>query len=578
MGFHPRSWSLFAPRFDRGGSRPADMAVTNARIVTCDESNPRASAVAVKDGRIAFVGDDGGIAEFVGPETRVINGRGRVLTPGFIDNHCHVLWIGGLTSLMTTDLFFCDTVDGIKEVVLRQASERPDCLIVMAQGWKQHCIPDGVSQLELLDSWIGDRPVALMSYMATGWVNSKMLALMKERNPDAFELLVPETDEKGEYNGLLRHFHAFNPLDFVSIDELGTGVKEMMIEAMGRVLHQAVSVGVTTMDDVQVYKPYFPIILEFRDRGGLEQARVRCGYYIPNSVLDDEDTLKSDLTWWKELGQAESDSHLILGRSVKFYIDGVASNHAALNFEPYTDLPDSIGDAVWSQEGFDRVTEIVHSMGLQACTHCCGDAGINRVINSYERAYQLYGSNDMRHRADHCSRPTDDDIQRMATIGVYAAMQPSAFFGDETIEKALGPERLKRFQPWRSIEKAGVDLSFGSDWCAGPINPVYGLLIAVTRLNYKMKKDWGPGEKIDIEDAVRHWTIDSARALKMEDEIGSIEAGKCADFVLFNTSPLRLSSWWFLLTHNLKMGALDGCVDLTVVGGKIVYAREGASI
>lgn len=578
MALNPRSWQLFAPRFRKNGSRPAEMVVANARILTSDLSRPYARALAVEGGRITYVGDDKGAADFVGPDTQVINARNRTLTPGFIDNHCHVLWIGGLTSLMTTDMFSCETVDEMRDIVLRQASEHPDCSIVMAQGWKQHCIPEGISQLELIDSWIADRPVALMSYMATGWVNSKMLELMLERNPAALELLVPERDEKGEYNGLLRHFHAFNPLDFVTIEELGPDAREMMFEAMSRVLAEAVSFGVTTMDDVQVYRPYFPMVLEFRDRGGLEGVRVRCGYYLDNSVLDDEPALEENMRWWRELGDRESDEHLVLGKSVKLYIDGVASNHAALNFEPYADRPDCTGDAVWSQEGFDRVIELIDSMGLQACTHCCGDAGINRVINAYERAYRLNGNKDLRHRADHCSRPADEDIERIVDVGVYAVMQPAHFFGDETVEKALGPERLQRFQPWGSLARAGAELSFGSDWCAGPINPIYGLLIASTRMNYHYTQSWGPSEKIGIEDAIRRWTIGSARALKMEDDIGSIEVGKCADFVLFNTSPLKLPSWWFLLTHDLSLGAMDKYVDLTVVGGKQVYVRDGAQL
>ncbi|MBU1671819.1 MAG: amidohydrolase [Actinobacteria bacterium] len=575
MGLNPRSWSVFAPRFDRDGAEPADLVVANATIVTCDDSNPRAQAVAVKDGRIAYVGKDRGAARHVGENTRVINGRGRVLTPGFVDNHCHVLWIGGLTGLMTTDLFFCESADEMKEVVLRQAAEHPDSKIVLAQGWKQHCLPQDVPELELLDSWMPDRPVALMSYMATGWVNSRMLDLMRERNPRAFELLVPEKDENGAYNGLLRHFHAFNPLDFVTIEELGEGAKQKFFDAMTRTMDLALSVGVTTMDDVQVYKPYVPIILEFRDGGGLDRARARCGYYVPNDVLDDEEAFRRDLDWWKELGRTGSDEHLVLGKSVKFYIDGVASNHASLWFEPFNDRPDSCGDAVWTQEAFDRVVEIVHTMGMQVCTHCCGDAGINRVINSYERAYRLHGGEDARHRADHCSNPTAEDIERMSRLGIYAVMQPTHFFGDVTVERALGPERLRRFQPWRSIQNAGVELSFGSDWCAGPINPIYGLMVAGTRMNYKFKWDWGPEQRIGVEDAIKHWTIGSARALKMEDDIGSIEEGKYGDMVLFNTNPLKVATLPFLLTHKLSLGAMDGFVDMTFVGGETVYERPG---
>jgi predicted amidohydrolase YtcJ len=575
MGLNPRSWSLFAPRFDGDGSNPADLVVVNARVFTSDASRPSARAVAVKASRIVFVGDDKGVADFVGPETRVVNGRDRVLTPGFIDNHCHVLWIGALLAMMTTDLFFCESADEIREVVLRHASKHPDSLIVFAQGWKPHCLPGGAPTLELLDSWIADRPVALMSFDATGWVNSKMLELLWERNRPAFERLVPETDESGRYNGLIRHFHPFNPLDFASLEELGPGIKDRMFEMMTKSLDDALAVGVTTMDDCQIYGSFVPLVREFRDRGGLEKCRVRCTYYVHRSVLDDEDAFRAELARWKEL-ERESNPHAILGRSVKLYIDGVASNHSSFQFDPYYDEPEMYGDPVYTQEQFDRLVEIVDSMGLQCCTHCCGDAGINRVINSYERALKLHGDRDMRHRADHCTSPIPEDVDRMARLKVYAALQPTHFFGSQTSEKILGPERLPKMQPWRSMEKAGVEMSFGSDWCAGPLNPVYGLLIASTRLNWRLKNDWGPEEKIDIVDAVSHWTLDSAKALKVEDDLGSIEVGKYADFVLFNTSPLKLSSWWFLLTHKLEMGAMDNYVDTTVVDGRIVYQRDGS--
>lgn len=97
--------------------------------------------------------------------------------------------------------------------------------------------------------------------------------------------------------------------------------------------------------------------------------------------------------------------------------------------------------------------------------------------------------------------------------------------------------------------------------------------MATTRRNYKGNTDWGPDEKIALDDAIRHWTIDSARSLFMDNEIGSLTEGKRADFVVFNTNPLKLSSWWFLLTREIDLGKLDDFVDLTVVGGRVVYCR-----
>jgi imidazolonepropionase-like amidohydrolase len=148
----------------------------------------------------------------------------------------------------------------------------------------------------------------------------------------------------------------------------------------------------------------------------------------------------------------------------------------------------------------------------------------------------------------------------MADLRVYAAMQPTHFYSDPDIDAALGLERLQRLMPWQRLQKANVPVSFGSDWCAGPINPVYGLLVAGTRMNYKEETDWGPEEALSVEDGIRNWTIGSARALFWEKEIGSIEVGKFADFVLFGEDITQAATISFFLTHDIELGKLDDFV------------------
>jgi len=566
--------SLFPPRFDRKGSSPAYLVVTNARIVTCDPDNPRARAVAVNEERITYVGDRKGVADYVGPGTKVIDARGKTLTPGFVDNHCHVLWVSAALS-MTTDLLGCNSMDEVKSSVLAEARKNPDMPFVFGFGWKFDYIPDGVPDRSMLDDIISDRLVILWHrYAHAGWANTLALELMQERNPEAYRMLMPETDEKtGEPTGLF-DFFAFSPTDFFSCEELGKKLQEKMIEAMGKTMNDALALGVTTMNDVQISPSFIPMVLKFKQKGGLEKARVRCSYFIDQFRLEDEEKLIKDLESWKELGERESDSHLVLGDSVKLYIDGILSNHTMLLKEPYCDRPDLYGHASWSQQDFNRVVEIIDSMGLQACTHATGDGGIPMVIDAYQRAREVNGQRDSRHRIEHCELPRREDMERMARLSIHAAMQPVHFFGDEDYEKTIGEERLRRMMPWRSLEKAGVDISFGSDYCAGPLNPVYGLIVSGTRINYKGNTDWGPEEKLELENSIRHWTVDSAEALMMEKEIGSVKVGKYGDMVLWNQDPLRFSSWWFLLTHKTEQGALDDFVDVTLLGGETVYNKE----
>ena len=566
---------------DDGGSASSDLVIMNAKVFTSDTSNPSAQAVAVRNGRITYVGDDSGVLAYIGPNTHVVDGQENMLTPGFIDNHCHVLWIGALQALMTKELYKATSVDEIRAFVQRYANENPDHAIVMGVGWKYDYIPGEMPDKNLGDSIISDRPMLLMSYGGnSGWLNSMAVKQLEQRNATAFRHLAPAIDFEGEYTGVLKHFHAFNPLDFYSIEELGTNIKLKMFNEITKILNDGLSYGVTGYNDVQIYKSFIPMLLEFRDQGGLDNVRARGSYYVGSHSLEDEVGLKSSLEYWKSLHSAKSDAHLVLGDSVKLYIEGVFDSHTCLLLEPYTDQPNNYGEATWTQEDFNKVIEIIDGMGIQCCTHASGDGGIRRVINAYENAITVNGYRDARHRLEHCDLPEPtQDQPRMAKLGIYAAMQPNHFFGNSNAEKLLGLDRLQRFEPWGSLEKLDINLSFGSDWAAGPLNPIYGMFLATQRLNYKFEGNWGPDEKILIENAIRHYTIDSANALRMEKEIGSIEVGKHGDFVLFNIDLGIIASDWFLIEYPIQVEGMvvtgwEDFVVMTVVGGKIVYQKS----
>lgn len=557
-----------------GVEKPADMVVFNARIFTSNSTQPAAEALAVRGERLVYVGNDDGLATFIGPNTKRINAKNRRITPGFIDNHCHVLWIGGFVYLMPPDLYACNDHAQLAAVLKQRAAADPEMPIIGGIGWRMEKVPGGVPRKEILDDIISNRPVLLMSFSGqSGWLNSLAVRELERRDPNAFEELSPVRDENGECTGECRHFHAINIMDFYSFDDLGTKVRDGFRQSITNTLNEALSYGVTTMHDVQLYKEFLPFLIEFKRDGGLDKVRIRGAYYIPPERFEDEHQLRADLMEWKEIGDRHNDHHFNMGDSVKFYIDGTPDNHTAFFSKEYSNDRGSLGEQVWTEDDFCRVVEFVDEMGLQACTHAIGDAGIRRVVNAYENVIIRNPGKDLRHRVEHCEFPDPADIERMARLGIPAAMQPLHFFGDRTVEDGLGMERMQGYMPWRSLEKAGVRVSFGSDWCAGPNNPFYGLLIGSLRINCKMEKDWNESEKITLADGIRHWTIDSAHALRMDNDIGSIEVGKYADFVMFNQDPLRINSWWFLLTHELELGEMDHFVDLTVVGGNIMFER-----
>ncbi len=558
---------------------PADVVILNAKIWTSNPNQPVAEALAINGSVISYVGSGKAAKALIGEETRVIDAKGRRITPGFVDNHCHVLWIGGLQALMPAILYECSSMEDLREALVERNSAEPDLPFVGAIGWKMEYVPYRNPRKELLDEIISDRPVILMSYSGqAGWLNSKAVEICA-KNLKAFEALHPVKDEDtGEFTGELRHFHAFNFLDFFTWEDLGEDGKQKFAWHMTKAIDHALSVGVTAFHDVQIYPEFIPFILDFKEKGGLDNVHVRLAYYVGRERFEDVDGLIADLTKWKALSAEHSDLSMNIGNSVKFYIDGTPDNLTSFMLEPFSCDEGGYGEYVWTQEEFDSVVAIIDRLELQACTHSNGDAGIRRVVNSYERAASINGKRDSRHRVEHCELPTPKDKRRMAELGIHAAMQPTHFYGDEMLERAFGRERLNSFMPWKSLADEGVTVSFGSDWCAGPINPFYGLLISGKRVNYKGKSDWGKAEKISLEEGVTFWTINSAKALFMEDRIGSIEVGKQADIVLFNKDPFKVTSLWFLLTNDIDLGKLDNFVDMTMVNGQIVYQRVKAKL
>lgn len=569
------TWLGIDVEIPRNGSNPADTVVVNGQVLTCDSENRMARAFAVKEGKFVYVGDENGLADYIGDETKVIDARDRIVTPGFIDSHCHLLWIGALGTILSQDLYFCKEFEKAKEIIRNHADKHPDLPFVFCMGWEQDVVPGEAPTKEMLDAVMEEKPLILWSECAhRGWVNTAALDLMRQRNPKAYEQLLPVKRKDGEPTGEFLTFWFIELMDFFTWDEIGEAVKEDMRKGMERAVDMALSYGITAVDDVMVHRSFIPQLLEFKERGGFKRFRARGTFYINHHMAHDEDKLKSVLEEWKALGEKETNEHLILGKSVKMGTDGVSSNHTAFLLEPYSDIPDFRGESSWTQEKFNTVVKLANELGLQVCTHACGDGAIRMAVTGYEKVAPPKGRLQIPHRIDHCSNPTIEDLEIMSEKGICAAMQPTHFMGNEASVKSMGEERMKRSMPFRSMCDMDILMGFGSDYCAGPLNPIYGLLVGALRVNYRLRSEWGPEEKIDIPTAIRNWTIGSAKTMLLEDKIGSIEVGKFADFVIFGTNPLKIDSWWFILTHKIKMGEMDDFVDMTFVDGKPVYEKK----
>jgi len=254
---------------------------------------------------------------------------------------------------------------------------------------------------------------------------------------------------------------------------------------------------------------------------------------------------------------------------LKVCIDGTLGSGTALFLEPYADAPGTTGLAQMSYAELERQVVMADKAGLQIGIHAIGDKANRWVLDAYERARQLNGKRDSRHRIEHAQVLCDEDIRRFAVFGVVASMQPTHCITDKRFaEKRIGVERCEGAYAWRRLLDAGAMVAFGTDYPVEPISPLEGLYAAVTRKDRTGEPGdgWFPDQKLSMEEAIAMYTLESARAEFMEDRKGVIKEGYLGDVVMFDKDLMTVP-------HDQIMSAQ---VDYTIVGGKIVYQRQGA--
>jgi predicted amidohydrolase YtcJ len=249
---------------------------------------------------------------------------------------------------------------------------------------------------------------------------------------------------------------------------------------------------------------------------------------------------------------------------LKAFIDGTIGSGTALMFEPFSDNPESSGLAMMPYEEFEKMVVTADKYGFQIGVHSIGDKGNNWTLNAFEKARQVNGKRDSRHRDEHAQTIQLTDIPRFAQLGVIPSMQPTHCITDKRFyEKRIGHERCKGAYAWRSLISAGSILAFGTDYQVEPLNPMEGLYAAVSRKD-RLGEDgegWFPEQKLTMEEAIKYYTLGSAYAQFMENRKGMIKPGYLADIVITDKNLLTVPENEIMKTK----------VDYTVTGGKVMY-------
>ncbi|MFF4056108.1 amidohydrolase [Streptomyces sp. NPDC001668] len=520
-------------------SHTADLVLTGGPVHTVDPARSRATAVAVRDGRIAAVGHDE-VHELIGPRTEVVDLAGKLLLPGFQDAHVHPQGAGlelGLCHL-------ADTVDPAEYLrrIRTYADQHPDAEWITGGGWSLEAFPGGAPTAAALDAVVPDRPVFLPNRDHHGaWVNSRALerAGIDARTPDPADGRI-ERDADGNPTGMLQEgaVHLVGKL-------VPDPTPEEQLTALLRAQAVLHSHGVTAWQDAIVgayanMTDPAPSYLTALDRG-LLTARV------------------VGALWWDRERGAEQIPELLARReelnrgrfratTVKVMQDGIAENHTAAMLDPYLTgcgcSSDNSGISFVAPDDLNKYVTDLDACGFQVHFHALGDRAVREALDAVEAARTANGWRDTRHHLAHLQVVHPHDIPRFRALGasanlqmLWAAHEPQM---DELTLPFLGDERGARQYPFADLLRAGATLAAGSDWPVSSPDPLQAIHVAVNRITPDAPEGtpaFLPDQRLDLGTALAAYTAGSAHVNHLDDITGTIAVGKAADLVVLDRDP-----------------------------------------
>ena len=533
----------------------ADKVYRNAKIysVALDGTETHAEALAIKDGKFVYVGNDSGVEEWIGDSTEVIDCKGNSVIPGLGDAHMHLAM--SAKKFGTCDLSGIvpnpktDTPEGvitqIHQKLKAYAYEHKDAPVIRGYGWDRVWFSGGLQGIVRpftrhdIDAVVSDKPAVLMSYCGHRvLLNTKALesAGVTKNTDDLSGLIVKEAD--GSPSGYIKEPVAYLPiLDSIPNYDFSPAEHHDALKKAFAVWNEK---GYTLLCDcLQAEIPY--AVLSEMAKNGEFTARVS-GVHNVNDSTREEDLEKAIASRTKFDVEG-----LFSVDTLKYFADGSFSM-----FEPYLQTAgDKAGKReplLWNEEHMKESMSAANKEGFNIHTHAMGNYAVSRVIDCYENAQKLYPNPAVRNIIAHDTFVTPEDKVRMGRSRIIASNQPSWFSTSPTEEPVMssywGEDVVRQMYPSKSLIDSGVVCAYGSDF---PVNPAYGLAgiqIAMTRRHVKMDPTYElfkdipaalPEECVSLKDALQAHTVNAAYQAHLEDITGSIEVGKSAELAVLDS-------------------------------------------
>ena len=535
-----------APPQTRGPGIEADLVVVNANVLTIDAARPRAEALAVKDGRFLAVGSTADVRALGSTRTRVIDAARMTVVPGFIDTHCHPSGVNELFGVVVTKL---TTKAALIDALQKKAAQTPPGFWVEGQLFDDTKLTDGPLHRRDLDRVSTEHPVVVNHRGGhTSWYNSK-----------AFELAGVTRDTSDPSDG--RFFRDPNGDLTGWVAEQARGVmgragkresftaeqqRDRSRQGMRHISGMLTAAGLTTVHDAGASADRLRAYEDARANGELRH-RAYLMIRGPFQQLRQAGVYTGFGDEWIRIG------------GVKYGADGSASERTMRMSTPYVDTTD-YGILTMTQQEIQERVEEAHRANWQVGIHANGDVTIDMVLNAYERVLKQWPHPDRRHRIEHCTLVNPSLLGRIKATGTIPTPFWTYVYYHGEKWGAYGDDKMRWMFAHRSFLDTGIAVPGASDYGPGPFEPLMAIQSMVTRRDYR-GREWGPNQKVTVDDALRIATINGARASYEEAVKGSITPGKYADFVMLAKDP-----------HDVDpLTIKDIQVVRTVVGGRIVH-------
>lgn len=527
-------------------------AFLNGKVYTADAKNKWTQAVLIQGNRIVYTGTDAEVKKMTDAKTKIVDLKGKLLLPGFIDNHTH--FISGGFYLNGLDLRPAKSTAEFKQLLKDYVKKHPKGWITGGDWDHEQWEVKDLPHKDWIDDFTKDQPVLINRFDGhMALANSaalKLAGITKDtKSPDGG--LIVKDPVTGEPTGMLKD----NAMSLV-YTLIPDPPQEEYDLACAAALEHAKSLGVTSIQDI-TYKNDLLAYQRFEN-----QDKLTCRVYTRLPVSEYKNLVNAGIT------AGFGGDKIKLG-SLKVFADGSLGSSTAWFFDPYVQDPSTSGlpNDIVSDGRLRKWAIDADKNGLQLSIHAIGDKANRYILDLFQEIVDVNPKWDRRFRIEHAQHVRFEDIPLFKKLGVIASVQPFHCIDDGVwAEKRIGAERIKYTYPFRAYLDAGVKMTFGSDWTVATLDPIQGIYSAVTRrtLDDKNPEGWVPDQKITVEEAVNAYTIDNAYGAFEENDKGSITPGKLADMVVLDMNIFTIKP------EQIK----DVKVQMTIFDGKVIYEKK----